>query len=171
MRHLVPIAFAFTAACSSSHVPVPDGAVSDGAVSDSAVSDSAVSDSAVLDAGGCPADFLAAAGTPCAEEGRFCGRCIDPCGFCNLLECRGGQWGRLEAPPAPPPCVSFECGPERRCDAVTQYCERVNSDVGGEPDSYRCRPYPDGCTSCDCLPGDGCEGEAASGIMITYFGG
>lgn len=127
-----------------------------------------------VDAGvaeGCPSDFLAAEGTPCAEEGRSCGACTDPCGFCNLLQCSGGTWTRLEAPPPPPPCVSFDCGPELRCDAVTQYCERVNSDIGGEAPSFRCEAYPASCASCECLPGNACEGDAETGITVTYFGG
>lgn len=156
MRQLVPVALVFALACSSSHVSMMDGST----------------DASALDAGdGCPADHSAALGMPCADEGRFCGRCIDPCGFCNILQCSGGMWTRLEAHPPPPPCVSFECGPDRRCDAVTQYCERVSSDVGGEPTTYTCKPYPDACSSCDCLPGDRCEGDAASGITITYLGG
>jgi hypothetical protein len=156
MRQLVPAALVFALACSSSHVSAPDGST----------------DASAPDAGdGCPTDHSAALGTSCADEGRFCGRCIDPCGFCNILQCSGGTWTRLEAHPPPPPCVSFECGPDRRCDAVTQYCERVNSDVGGEPTTYACEPYPDGCSSCDCLPGDRCEGDAATGITITYLGG
>src|SRR5438128_442826 len=42
------------------------------------------------DAGGCPSDPLAAAGTPCAEDGQVCGACAgsDPSNFCNELECR-----------------------------------------------------------------------------------
>ena len=163
MRQLVPVALVLAAlvlasACSSSHVSVPDGA--------------SAPDASASDAGSaCPPDHSAALGTPCSEEGRFCGRCIDPCGFCNLLQCSGGTWTRLEAHPPPPPCVSFECGPDRRCDAVTQYCQRTTSDVAGVPTSYTCEPYPDGCASCGCLPGDQCEGDAASGITITYLGG
>ncbi len=122
-------------------------------------------------AGGCPSDFVEADGTPCAEEGRTCGACTDPCGFCNLVQCSGGRWTWLEAFPPPGPCVSFDCGPELRCDAVTQYCERANSDVGGEPPAFRCVAYPGECRSCECLPGNACEGDAESGITVTYFGG
>ena len=55
------------------------------------------------DAGsGCPSDFFAADGTPCAEEGKFCGGgCTDPCQFCNVLRCEQGKWQWLEAPPNP----------------------------------------------------------------------
>jgi hypothetical protein len=118
----------------------------------------------------CPADLVAAEGTACAEEGRSCGTCLDPCGFCNTLRCQGGLWTRLEAPPPPDPCVSFVCG-ERRCDAVTQYCERTLSDIGGLPDSYACVPYPPGCMACACLPTSSCEGDAATGITVTSGGG
>ncbi|MCZ7681381.1 MAG: hypothetical protein M5U28_22345 [Sandaracinaceae bacterium] len=127
-------------------------------------------DAGVADAGGCPSD-PSAVGTPCAEEGRFCGGCTDPCGFCNILRCEGGVWTRLEAPPPPGPCVSFACGPSLRCDAVTQHCTRSVSDVAGEPDGYACTSYPDGCASCECLSGDACEGTSDTGITVTWFGG
>lgn len=123
-----------------------------------------------VDAGGCPSD-PSAEGTPCAEEGRFCGACTDPCGFCNILQCEGGVWTRLEAPPPPGPCVSFGCGPDLRCDAVTQYCQHTVSDVGGEPDGWSCTSYPEGCTSCECLGGNACEGTSDTGITVTWFGG
>ena len=50
----------------------------------------------------CPPDFFAAEGTPCPEEGKFCGGgCTDPCQFCNVIRCQQGRWRRLEAPPDP----------------------------------------------------------------------
>jgi hypothetical protein len=123
------------------------------------------------DAGGCPSDWFAAEGTACSPEGMTCGSCTDPCGFCNLLRCDGGVWSHLEAFPPPPPCTSFECGPDMRCDAVTTYCSHAVSDIGGEPDVYRCEPYPEGCTSCSCLGGNACSGTSETGITVTWFGG
>jgi hypothetical protein len=117
----------------------------------------------------CPSDFVAAEGTPCAELGRFCGTCTDPCSFCNLLNCEEGIWVRLEAAPPPGPCVSFACG-DRRCDAVTQYCAHTLDDTGG-PDLYGCVAYPADCRSCACLGGDRCEGDESTGITVTSGGG
>ncbi|MBI5512367.1 MAG: hypothetical protein HY909_01285 [Deltaproteobacteria bacterium] len=62
------------------------------------------------DAGGSCAG--AVDGGPCAPEGAFCGGPCDPCSFCNVLVCRGGRWGRLEAPP-PPPGTCADCDPRR----------------------------------------------------------
>lgn len=127
----------------------------------------------IADAGtGCPADPSSAEGTPCAPDGTSCGRCTDSCGWCNLLSCQGGIWTRLEAFPPPEPCTSFDCGPELRCQAETQYCEHVLSDVAGWPDDYGCRPLPEGCTSCDCTPiPSACEQGSEGGLTITYGGG
>lgn len=118
----------------------------------------------------CPVDLAAAEGMACAEAGRSCGSCPDPCAFCSFLRCEGGVWTRLEAPPPPGPCVPFACG-DRSCDAVTQFCARTLSDVAGVPDSYACRPYPSGCMDCGCLTASQCEGDAATGITVTEGGG
>lgn len=126
-------------------------------------------DAGMPDAGGCPSD-PGAEGSPCASEGLSCSWCSDPCGFCNILECEGGVWIRLEAPPPPGPCVSFECG-SSFCDATAQYCSHSISDIGGEPDSYGCVPYPAGCASCECLGGNECTGDASTGITVTWYGG
>jgi len=121
---------------------------------------------------GCPADPSSAEGTPCASEGLSCGRCTDSCGWCNILVCNGGLWNRLEAFPPPEPCTSFDCGPELRCQAETQYCEHVLSDVGGVPDGFACRPLPAGCTSCDCTASPAaCEQGPEGGMTITSGGG
>lgn len=126
--------------------------------------------------GECPADPSSAEGMPCAPEGLSCGRCLDSCGWCNILSCNGGTWRRLEAFPPPPPCTSFDCGPELRCAAETEYCQRGISDIGGVPDDYACRPLPIGCPSpdaCDCI-GVGwssCERGADGGLVVTYPGG
>lgn len=127
----------------------------------------------LLDAAtGCPADPSSAEGIPCAPEGMSCGRCTDSCGWCNILVCNGGVWDRLEAFPPPEPCTSFDCGPELRCQAETQYCERVLSDVGGVPDDFACRPMPPGCTSCECTPvPEACEQGPEGGMTITWGGG
>lgn len=125
---------------------------------------------------GCPADPSSAEGTPCSPEGTSCGRCLDSCGFCNIPQCRGGLWTRLEAFPPPPPCTSFDCGPELRCAAETEYCERQVSDVVGEPDGYACRRLPDGCPSgndCDCISvgWTTCERGPDGGLDVVYPGG
>ena len=120
----------------------------------------------------CPAELGSAEGTPCGEEGRSCGRCTDSCGFCNILRCESGRWIRLEAHPRPPPCTPFECGPELRCAAELEYCERVVSDLAGIPDDYRCRSLPPDCHACSCMPSpDLCaEGEGGE-LTVTYPGG
>jgi hypothetical protein len=124
------------------------------------------------DAGGCPADPDRAVGTPCAPEGTTCGRCLDSCGWCNILHCTGGRWQRVEAFPPPPPCTSFECGPELRCAAEREFCAHQVSDVGGVPDDYACRPLPAGCASCGCMPEPAwCSQGPEGGITMTYPGG
>lgn len=119
---------------------------------------------------GCPSDFTDVDGMPCADEGLYCGCCTDPCSFCNLLHCTGGRWQSLEAFPQPDPCVSFACGSELRCNAVTQFCVQFAEDGLAERPSFRCEPYPDECRSCDCLSGDACEGDEESGITVTRRG-
>jgi hypothetical protein len=89
---------------------------------------------------GCPADLLAAEGTPCAEEGKSCGDCSDPCSFCNLLRCENGKWQALEAFPNP------NCG-----------------DAGGVCGGYFPVPCPEG-YYCDFPPGCGVADE--TGICV-----
>src|SRR5688572_29259667 len=59
----------------------------------------------------------------------------------------------------PVPAGQFACG-SRTCEIDTQYCQRGVSDIGGEPDSFECRPLPSSCgagASCGCLGvGPGC---------------
>lgn len=126
---------------------------------------SCAGDGGVVDAGGaCPSDPAAAENTPCANEGQSCGECTDPCDFCNILRCEGGVWTRLEAHPPPPgTCTAFDCGPDLRCNAVTQYCFH---EIG----TYSCERYPDDCTSCDCLSGDECTGDSETGITVRIYG-
>ncbi len=71
----------------------------------------------------------------------------------------------------------FACG-SRQCNLGTQYCQRANSDIGGEPDSFACIEQPGGCSvqpDCDCLAnepcGTECSGDAASGFTVICFGG
>lgn len=121
-------------------------------------------DGGVDDACPDPSDWGAAEGTPCPNAGQYCGECIDPCGFCNLLGCEGGVWTHLEAfPPPPDTCTAFDCGSDLRCNAMTQYCFR---EIG----TYSCEPYPADCTSCDCLAGDECTGDAETGITVRIYG-
>lgn len=124
----------------------------------------------------CPADPSAAEGTPCAMEGQSCGACTDPCGWCNILTCTGHVWTRLEAPPPPPgTCESFACGPDLLCVRHDQYCDHVLSDVGGEPDSYRCAAFPSGCSAgdCTCFLGSGpsCTDDGDGAVELTSGGG
>jgi hypothetical protein len=119
----------------------------------------------------CPSDPSTLDGRECGAEGQTCPSQCELCGSCSTWVCEDNTWRRYEAPP-PPECTQFACGPDVVCDAVTSYCEHAASDIGGEPDFYACRPYPsDGCRSCDCLPGDECEGDTSTGITITYYGG
>ena len=71
----------------------------------------------------------------------------------------------------------FGCG-ARQCEIATEFCRRVGSDIGGEPDSFSCEPLPVGCTSasdCTCLANDACgtqcSGDGATGFTVTCFGG
>ncbi len=66
----------------------------------------------------------------------------------------------------------------RLCDKATQYCERGVSDVGGEPDTFVCKPLPSSCgasASCACLTqescGSFCSGSQAIGLKLTCPGG
>ena len=76
------------------------------------------------DAGsGCPANFTAAEGTACAQEGKSCNSpgCSDPCQHCNILRCESGKWVRMESFPAP------NCGDSGKSDAA----DGGSSDSGG----------------------------------------
>ncbi len=72
----------------------------------------------------------------------------------------------------------FSCG-AKQCQIDGQYCQRVGSDIGGEPDSFQCNPLPAGCSSvgadCTCLAGepcgDQCSGDVATGFTVICFGG
>ncbi len=71
----------------------------------------------------------------------------------------------------------FACGP-RECTIADQYCQRVGSDIGGEPDSFQCNSLPIGCNSasgCECVAdepcGDQCSGDGATGFTVICFGG
>ncbi len=71
----------------------------------------------------------------------------------------------------------FACG-EQFCSTSGEYCERGVSDVGGEPDSFKCMPLPSGCpggVNCACLTaepcGSLCEADAQGNITLTCPGG
>ena len=77
----------------------------------------------------------------------------------------------------PVPAGSFACG-FRTCDKATEYCERGVSDIGGEPDSFVCKPLPGSCGTaavCGCMTqepcGDFCDGTATDGLTLTCPGG
>ncbi len=121
----------------------------------------------------CPADPDAAIGTWCATEGQSCGACTDPCGFCNVLQCSGGVWTRLEADPPPGTCESFACGPELRCVRYAQYCDHVLDDTGG-PDAYSCGEYFDDCRrDCSCFAwrSTDCSDDGAGAVEVRSGGG
>jgi len=100
-------------------------------------------------------------GGACTMDGTFCGGpCADVCSFCNLLECRDGMWGRVEAAPAP----CFACGPEVRCQADVEYCLALASGVPGGMDTYRCIEPPKRClagVTCECLTMAGVVGDCS----------
>lgn len=72
---------------------------------------------------------------------------------------------------------AFACG-FTQCNLMTEYCQRAASDIGNEPDSFRCMPLP-ACPSqfptCSCLAnepcGFQCAGDAATGLTLTCPGG
>lgn len=98
--------------------PAPDAGIADAALaldrsSDVTTADAAVAADATMAApdgrsDGADADVCGAAvfGAACSEPGKICGseRCMQACGFCNLLRCDGGTWRRLEVPPPQQPC-------------------------------------------------------------------
>ena len=118
-------------------VALADGA-SDVARMDVVASDTLQADVLAGDSGGCPADLSTAVGMACGTAGQSCGSCSDPCSFCNIIQCRAGQWQRVEVFPmpcdggadgsrdvitdsAPPPdttasaCGSVTCGSPQVC--------------------------------------------------------
>lgn len=76
-----------------------------------------------------------------------------------------------------PPDNTFACG-NVFCETGFQYCQRAVSDVGGEPDSYSCKPVPESCgktPTCACLAsepcGQWCEVAALAELTLTCPGG
>ncbi|MBL0221157.1 MAG: hypothetical protein IPQ07_45790 [Myxococcales bacterium] len=73
---------------------------------------------------------------------------------------------------------TFACG-FRTCQTASQYCQRGVSDIGGEPDTFTCKPLPGTCgvggASCTCLAaeacGSFCAGAGTSGLTLTCPGG
>lgn len=113
-----------------------------------------------------------AASTPCLEEGSTCGSCSDSCSACLVLRCESGLWARQVTAEPPPPCTSFECGPELRCAAEREYCAHTLSDVAGTPDAYECLPLPTDCHDCSCMPSpEACEEGGEGGLTLTLGGG
>lgn len=77
----------------------------------------------------------------------------------------------------PTPAGQFACG-SRTCDTAIEYCERGVSDIGGEPDTFVCKPLPSSCgatPSCGCLTqepcGSFCDGTPTGGLRLTCPGG
>ncbi len=72
----------------------------------------------------------------------------------------------------------FACG-FRACELRSTYCQRVTSDIGGEPDGFACMPLPASCAAagpdCACLAnepcGSACTGTAAEGLTLRCSGG
>ncbi|UQA62548.1 hypothetical protein [Polyangium aurulentum] len=94
--------------------------------------------------------------TPCPGIGGF-----DTAGDSNLCPDQAG---------------TFPCGPEL-CLEGSQLCRHSTSDVGGEPDSWKCENLPMGCPStpdCACLSalpcGDMCT-IAKGGATLNCLGG
>ncbi len=76
-----------------------------------------------------------------------------------------------------PPPGMFACGAQF-CQLGISYCQIAISDVGGEPNDYRCLPLPVGCAGapdCACLAAEPCgfmcESDAAGGLTLTCPGG
>ncbi len=149
-----------------------DGGENDGG-QDVGAPDVGGSDASAADAGGDASAACASAreGDACVDEGLVCGGpCADECSFCNLLECRDGQWIRHEVLPAP----CFSCGPTLQCVTGERYCSVFLPGVpGGEP-SYECVLPPTDCEAtlnCECLMRRGvfgdCQEEGAGEITVT----
>ncbi|MBX3162704.1 MAG: hypothetical protein KF773_42475 [Deltaproteobacteria bacterium] len=79
--------------------------------------------------------------------------------------------GRCMVPPG-----RFACG-FRQCMLETQYCEEQISDIGGQGNTFTCKPMPTcpGPANCSCLAqqpcGASCTGSAAKGFRLTCAGG
>ncbi len=120
----------------------------------------AIVDSSTADAPDCTG---AMEGGACTAEGAYCGGpCTDACSFCNLLQCSGGMWARVEVSPAP----CFSCGPDTRCQSDVQYCVDTVPGVPGGSESYECVDPPAACAddlSCDCLSTAGVDGRCSEG--------
>jgi hypothetical protein len=78
---------------------------------------------------------------------------------------------------SPPDATLFSCGP-MFCVKGSDYCQRSNSDVGGEPASFTCKPLPASCmtpATCDCLAnepcGTMCEALPDGDLKVTCLGG
>ncbi|MFT3769892.1 MAG: hypothetical protein QM820_31055 [Minicystis sp.] len=77
-----------------------------------------------------------------------------------------------------PPPGKFGCGAQF-CALGTEYCERFNSDIGGEPPTFTCQPIPAFCAgpdaSCSCLTevpcGSNCSTTGDGGLQVICLGG
>ena len=69
------------------------------------------------------------------------------------------------------------CGPILVCDGTQGYCRHSVSDVGGEPDTWSCEPFPScgGQTGCSCVLktpcGAFCSADASNNVTVTCPGG
>jgi hypothetical protein len=152
--------------------PFPDAASGDAASGDAAHGDATTSPP---DAGACPADLFAAVGTPCAQEGAFCGgEGCDPCGFCHIIHCTGGQWEDLEAPPPPPddPVCHPEAGvPDAGGPPVADVGVPPVVDAGVfDPDAGACPADLFAAVGTPCAPdGAFCGGEACDPCSFCHI--
>lgn len=100
-------------------------------------------------------------------------RSCDPYG-CGGSDAHGGGGGEGGGGVVVGP-GQFGCGQEAACDLATEYCFTDPGD-GAQPATSHCIALPAGCTSCDCLPHDGCfsgapcTGDSSSGLQITCYG-
>lgn len=76
-----------------------------------------------------------------------------------------------------PPNGMFPCG-STFCELGLHYCEQVNSDIGGEPNTYSCKQLaplceqPPGCGCLKSVPcGDNCSMTPEGGLKVTCLGG
>jgi hypothetical protein len=120
----------------------------------------------------------------CRKRPQNCDDIADPvCGCDNRIysnECDANAAGvDVNAfGSCPVPAGRFACG-FRLCEQSFEYCQRVGSDIGGEPDGFSCRPLPPcgGDVTCGCLQDAGepcaenCTGSAQTGLTVTCFGG
>lgn len=153
---------AAAASCDRTPVPAEDNGVhishDMGATDSGLVTDGVPIDDADP---GCPPDLASAEGQPCPSsvEGKFCGgdNCSDPCQFCNILQCQGGTWQRVEVFPdpncftdaGPMDSGSWTCGTAICVEG--EYCYTTGCGVdGGVPPPPSCEPLPAGCASCAC---------------------